>query len=73
MVVNDIAPDAVGGTNVVSFNEVREGSAKVSKEPRIVHGYGNSRRTPLPDPHEPDRVDVQAGKGIPFLFGDGSK
>ena len=68
--VGDVPPDAVRRPDDVPFRRIGEGVANRFLEGLVRTGYPQSLRTPLPDSHQPDRVDSLRRDCIPIRLFD---
>ncbi len=67
--VDLVVPDAVRRPDHVVGAVVGKCGAEAVDQTGVGQRHGDAGRAPLPDPHQPDRVEPGVGDGIPLLVG----
>ncbi len=66
VLINHIASNAVGRSDIVFWLEVRQSSPEIVEEISVLIGNRNARRTSFPNSHEPNTIETELGDSVPL-------
>src|SRR5262249_46266489 len=72
-IVDRVSADAVGRAHIVGGTEVSECTPEAADQTLVLISNRYSRRTPLPDTHQPNSVKAEIGDSVPLRCRDGTE
>ena len=67
--VHNIAPHAVGGSDIVLGSKIGQRSGEIAQQILVSIGDGDAGRAALPNPHQPHGIEAVGGERLPVARG----